>query len=128
MPWPLVPVSYTHLPDNNVLESKISMKFKQGLMVCCLLCCALTVSYTHLDVYKRQVHRSRLSYYETPSLKNNGNNYVFFASNLWNIETVSYTHLPFSNVCRLSLPILPTNWQASWNGTTRTCSSSSSNW
>ena len=35
--------------------------------------------HVHIKDYLLQyVHRSRLSYYETPSLKNNGNNYVFF--------------------------------------------------
>lgn len=48
--------------------------------------------HVHIKDYLLQyVHRSRLSYYETPSLKNNGNNYVFFASNLWNIENCNDT-------------------------------------
>ena len=48
-----IPVSYTHLLVHQINKCAVISPKLFACMLCCSIC-ALAVSYTHLDVYKRQ--------------------------------------------------------------------------
>ena len=104
----VVPVSYTHLNDGSgdsslsILEEyasederfKIISQENKGLSG------ARTVSYTHLDVYKRQIYNLAAGDYNVDVTYLGDNKYLsstnaanFTVSKVSDYNTVSYTHL-----------------------------------